>query len=453
MNSDLPPKQQAKTTKKDPKASKPKKDGGGKAKKKKWSKGKVRDKLNNASLFDKSTYDKFVKEIPQSRLITPSSVSERMKIRVSLARAGLQELVKQGVLRQISSHHAQQIYVRQDVWEYEQQQNWLIKEDRVTFILLEKSRLSTCDISGLKPISESEFPSLKPPVDEPPIDTICEAEVNAMIGDVNFYLIPDTESNAQDVFEGEVSVMIAEPSSRGKGLAAQALAGALFYVEHLFPHNVTGVVAKISLDNELSLRFFANKLGFVVRKRNTCFNEAELICPLSETGGSAIVQAAEKAIASLRKSGKEWIFRKFIRFGGVVYTMCELEHSLCGCHCLPLPVARLNGLSIMLQVVNTGFVAAQLFASDKPKVGLDKRMLDNWGKNEMEKGEGVGRGMGGKREASMPSEDNLDCEEQAKWDISEYSVLVKLYVFLQVQMSELEFRASERINVRDFRAY
>lgn len=52
--------------------------------------------MNNACFFDKATYDKFVKEIPQSRLITPSSVSERMKIRVSLARAALNELVKQG---------------------------------------------------------------------------------------------------------------------------------------------------------------------------------------------------------------------------------------------------------------------------------------------------------------------------------------------------------------------
>lgn len=67
--------------------------------------------------------------------------------------------------------------------------------------------------------------------------------------------------------------MIAESTSRGRGLAAQALAGALLYVEHLFRHNVTGVVAKISLDNELSLRFFEKKLGFVVRKKNTCFNE------------------------------------------------------------------------------------------------------------------------------------------------------------------------------------
>ncbi|KAL5972086.1 40S ribosomal protein S25 [Taenia solium] len=75
-------------------------------------------------LFDQATYDKFLKEIPQCRLITPSSVSERLKIRVSLARAALNEMKNQGngcckiynfstgTLRQISSHHAQQIYVR-----------------------------------------------------------------------------------------------------------------------------------------------------------------------------------------------------------------------------------------------------------------------------------------------------------------------------------------------------
>lgn len=91
-----PPKTAAKTTKKDPKAKPAKKDGGGKAKKKKWSKGKVRDKLNNMCLFDTATYEKFVSEIPQYRLITPSTVSERLKIRVSLARAALREMKNQG---------------------------------------------------------------------------------------------------------------------------------------------------------------------------------------------------------------------------------------------------------------------------------------------------------------------------------------------------------------------
>ncbi|OWF42309.1 40S ribosomal protein S25-like [Mizuhopecten yessoensis] len=86
--------------------------GGGKAKKKKWSKGKVRDKLNNLILFDKATYDKFKTEVPNYKLITPSVVSERMKIRGSLAKAALRELHKDGMIRLISKHHSQLIYTR-----------------------------------------------------------------------------------------------------------------------------------------------------------------------------------------------------------------------------------------------------------------------------------------------------------------------------------------------------
>lgn len=68
-------------------------------------------------------------------------------------------------------------------------------------------------------------------------------------------------------------MMIAEESSRRKGLAAQALAGALLYVERFFAAEIIGVVAKVSLDNTPSIRFFLDKLGFVERKRNICFNE------------------------------------------------------------------------------------------------------------------------------------------------------------------------------------
>ena len=55
---------------------------GGKAKKK-WSKGKVRDKLYDLVLFDKATYDKLCKEVPNYKLITPAVVSERRKTRGS----------------------------------------------------------------------------------------------------------------------------------------------------------------------------------------------------------------------------------------------------------------------------------------------------------------------------------------------------------------------------------
>ena len=78
----------------------------------KWSKGKVRDKLNNLVLFDKATYDKLCKEVPNYKLITPAVVSERLKIRGSLARAALQELLSKGLIKLVSKHRAQVIYTR-----------------------------------------------------------------------------------------------------------------------------------------------------------------------------------------------------------------------------------------------------------------------------------------------------------------------------------------------------
>merc|ERR1711950_91435 len=107
--------------KKDPKASSktpaknPKKKeggGGGKAKKKKWSKGKSRDKLNNLVLFDKNTYDKLYKEVPSYKLITPSIVSERLKVRGSLAKRALEEMASKGVVKLVSAHRSQIIYTR-----------------------------------------------------------------------------------------------------------------------------------------------------------------------------------------------------------------------------------------------------------------------------------------------------------------------------------------------------
>nr|XP_058163661.1 small ribosomal subunit protein eS25-like [Dasypus novemcinctus] len=82
---------------------------GGKAKKK-WSKGKVSDKLNSLALSDKSTYDKLCKELPDYKFITPAVVSERLKIRSSLARAALQQLLSKGLTNLVSKPRAQVIY-------------------------------------------------------------------------------------------------------------------------------------------------------------------------------------------------------------------------------------------------------------------------------------------------------------------------------------------------------
>merc|ERR1712062_164535 len=107
-------KKDAKATSKTPAKTPKKKEGGGggMAKKKKWSKGKTRDKLNNLVLFDKATYDKLLKEVPTYKLITPSIVSERLKVRGSLARKALTELVQKGLIKQVVQHSAQTIYTR-----------------------------------------------------------------------------------------------------------------------------------------------------------------------------------------------------------------------------------------------------------------------------------------------------------------------------------------------------
>ncbi|MFH4978132.1 hypothetical protein AB6A40_004841 [Gnathostoma spinigerum] len=110
----MPPKK-VKTDTKGGAAKAPKKKeggGGGKAKKKKWSKGKVRDKLNNMVLFDQSTYDKLYKEVITYKLITPSVVSERLKVRASLAKKGLSELLAKGLIKCVVKHGGQQVYTR-----------------------------------------------------------------------------------------------------------------------------------------------------------------------------------------------------------------------------------------------------------------------------------------------------------------------------------------------------
>merc|ERR1711924_171366 len=47
--------------------------GGAAAKKKKWSKGKVREKLNNSVVFDQATYDRMMRRLPTSSWSLPLS--------------------------------------------------------------------------------------------------------------------------------------------------------------------------------------------------------------------------------------------------------------------------------------------------------------------------------------------------------------------------------------------
>ncbi|KAJ8630477.1 hypothetical protein MRB53_023800 [Persea americana] len=76
-----------------PPSSKPAKSGGGKQKK-------------------KASYDKLLSEVPKYKLITPSILSDRLRINGSLARRAIKDLMARSSIRMISAHSSQQIYTR-----------------------------------------------------------------------------------------------------------------------------------------------------------------------------------------------------------------------------------------------------------------------------------------------------------------------------------------------------
>ncbi|XP_044460347.1 40S ribosomal protein S25-like [Triticum aestivum] len=99
-------------------SAKPANAGSGKQqqKKKNWSKGKQKEKVNNAVLFDQATYDKLLSEAPKYKLVTPSVLSERLRINASLhgvpGGRGIKDLMARGLVREVSLHASQQIFTR-----------------------------------------------------------------------------------------------------------------------------------------------------------------------------------------------------------------------------------------------------------------------------------------------------------------------------------------------------
>ena len=110
-----------------------------------------------------------------------------------------------------------------------------------------------------------------------------------MCGDVNLFLL-DARAAAEDYFGGaavaggaaEVMVMIAEPSLRRRGYAAEAVAALLRYGAEAL--SLRYFIAKISADNAPSLALF-EKLGFAVAKRVPAFEEVHMAWEWGSSGG------------------------------------------------------------------------------------------------------------------------------------------------------------------------
>ncbi|ABW97964.1 rps25 (nucleomorph) [Hemiselmis andersenii] len=81
-------------------------------KKKKWSKGKIKEKSNNYVLIDNDIYEKILKEICKNKIITISNLSERFHITSSLSKKILSFLCEKKILKNTQNSTRYGIYTR-----------------------------------------------------------------------------------------------------------------------------------------------------------------------------------------------------------------------------------------------------------------------------------------------------------------------------------------------------
>ncbi|XP_005998328.1 N-acetyltransferase 9 isoform X2 [Latimeria chalumnae] len=124
--------------------------------------------------------------------------------------------------------------------EYEMQRSWREDADKCTFIVLDKQRWENSVFS----------------------------EDDCMLGDVNLFL-----TNPEDLTVGEIEVMIAEPSCRGKGYGKEVTLMMMHYgVTRL---GIKMFEAKIGLENKTSI-FMFKKLHFEEVSASEVFREVTL---------------------------------------------------------------------------------------------------------------------------------------------------------------------------------
>lgn len=135
-----------------------------------------------------------------------------------------------------------------------------------------------------------------------------------MIGDVNIFLSPldderDEEEGTTPIEEGpssasngtgkqgELEIMIAEPTARRRGYASEALSLMMDYA--CDPANgleleYKNLFARVRADNEGSIRLF-ERLGFRVVKEVAVFNEVEM----RFVAGDSVKEKAHYSIANV----------------------------------------------------------------------------------------------------------------------------------------------------------
>lgn len=145
--------------------------------------------------------------------------------------------------------------------EREMQQSWARDDDKLTFILLDRTAPATPGVT--------------------------ERFGAGMCGDVNLFLNDD-----EDRACGEIEVMVAETSSRGKGIGREALELMMGYCHREL--GVTRFVAKILQSNGPSIALF-EKIGFRFVRKVEVFGEVHYELVVGGGAGAAARRAIEGA--------------------------------------------------------------------------------------------------------------------------------------------------------------
>ena len=113
--------------------------------------------------------------------------------------------------------------------EYEMQKTWQNDENKLTFIILNKSNFDKNT-----------------------------NEIETMIGDVNAFLSSENDNDITDIIE--IDVMISEKDYRSNGFGSESVYLIMYYCLKNF-ENLKEFIVKINEDNEASIKMF-EKIGF-----------------------------------------------------------------------------------------------------------------------------------------------------------------------------------------------
>ena len=78
-----------------------------KGSKKKWTKGKVKEKLVQNVLLEPKQFKDIEKELPKMKLVTIATVTERFKVVASVARQLIRHFAEVGKIRKLDFQHQQ----------------------------------------------------------------------------------------------------------------------------------------------------------------------------------------------------------------------------------------------------------------------------------------------------------------------------------------------------------